>query len=182
MPAMSQCCRCCGNTAVPEAPLDDHEDEVLAAATILIKMSTSHVESADSLPCTCGSLPSIQQIAAEADPYPQTDAEDSNAMSAEFLRVRAGGNGCPQLGTPTEAGSEDEHEHEHAVLRGETKKRDAEKELKPAIKHRVKQDIKKKDKQDLSRKGRGHLETVLVFDAVRECALQVVSRQPDVHT
>jgi hypothetical protein len=145
MPAMSQCC---DKTAVPEAPLDDHEDEVLAAATILIKMSTSHVELADSLPCTCGSLPSIQQITAEADKYAQTDAEDWNAMGAGFLRVRAGGNSCPQLGTPTEAGSEDEHEHEHAVLQRETKKRDAEKELKPEIKHRVKQDIKKKGKQE----------------------------------
>lgn len=157
MPAMSQCCRCCGNTAAPKTPLDDHEDEVLAAATILIKMSTSHVESADSLSCTCGSLSSIQQITAEADEYPQTDAEDWNAMGAEPLRVRAGRNSCPQLGTPTEAGSEDEHAHEHeqAVLQRETKKKDAGKELKPAIKHQVKQDIKKTGKRESKQKVEG---------------------------
>lgn len=124
---------------------------MIAAATILISMSRSHVEATDSPTCTCGGLPCIGQIINEAEEYPQTDTEDWKSIGVEFLRLRAGGNRCSPLGTPTEAGSDDEEKNRNVLPKRVVGKKALKNTLKPAMKQRTKQPTKEKKGKEESK-------------------------------
>jgi hypothetical protein len=85
------CCKCCSAVAATGAEIEEGDPDVVGAATILIDISRSPLESVESPSCTCGGLSHRRQIILEADNCPETEAEDWQAMGAEALRVRASG-------------------------------------------------------------------------------------------
>lgn len=87
----SMCCKCCSDATTTGAEIDEGDADAVRAATILIDISRSHLESVELPFCVCGGLSPMRQIILEADQYPETEAEDWQAMGAEALRVRASG-------------------------------------------------------------------------------------------
>ena len=70
---------------------DEVDTEALAAAQALIDLSRMHLRSRDSPSCICADLRRTSQITLEADNYPETEAEDWQAMGRESLRMRVSG-------------------------------------------------------------------------------------------